>query len=168
MAPLKKNAQFDFPEFGRVLTIDDQGKLWIGTGNSGVFCFDPPVSARSGSFITYSKAQGLLPMDRVASINQDAKGDYWFGSSTIVRFDGASMREYTPEQGIPGSIVSLITRESSGKIWFGGWWNKIGLRVMIRSPMDLAKVLRLTPPRSRIAQRFDPLLCHRPPRSGMV
>ena len=121
---IEKNAQFDFPEFGRVLTIDDQGKLWIGTGNSGVFCFDPPVSARSGSFITYSKAQGLLPMDRVASINQDAKGDYWFGSSTIVRFDGASVREYTPEQGIPGSIVSLITRESSGKIWFGGWWRQ--------------------------------------------
>ncbi|MEZ4895980.1 MAG: two-component regulator propeller domain-containing protein [Saprospiraceae bacterium] len=119
-----KNAQFDFPEFGGLLTIDDQGKLWIGTSNSGVICFDPPVSEKSGSFMTYSKAQGLLPMDRVVSINQDAKGDYWLGSSTIVRFDGTSITEYTPEQGIPGAIVSLITLESSGKIWFGGWWNE--------------------------------------------
>ena len=135
-------------------------RVWIGTGNSGVFCLIHRFSAR-WQFITYS-AQGLCR---------------WIGLLVLTRMQrrllvrivndcavgGARLGIHREIGKNSGRSFSLITRESSGRSGSVVGGIKIGLRVAIRSPMD-GESLRHTD------QRIEALipLCHRPPRSGMV
>jgi ligand-binding sensor domain-containing protein len=107
-------------KFGIFLTADSSDKLWFGTYNSGVICISPPVTGGSGSFIYYSRDQGL-PYNNISNIYKDKKGNLWFGSENIIRFDGTHFTYYTPEQGVPPMNFSFISEDRSGKIWFGGW-----------------------------------------------
>jgi ligand-binding sensor domain-containing protein len=119
-----KFASFDAP--GGLLTIDSFDKLWFRTYNRGVICLSPPVTGESGSFISYSRDQGL-PYNAISSIYQDKKDNFWFSSLNITRFDGTHFTYYTPEQGVPPTWVNFIFEDRSEKIWFGGWGSYSGV-----------------------------------------
>ena len=100
-----------------LLTIDPSDKLWIGSQNSGAICIDPPVSGGSGSFITYSKEQGL-PSNIISTVYEDSKGFLWIGSSDLIRFDGTHFTYF----GAPNINIHSFNEDFSGKLWFGGWY----------------------------------------------
>jgi ligand-binding sensor domain-containing protein len=62
---------------------DNEGNMWFGTTNYGVWRFD------GKSFINYTLKDGLTCMD-VFDIYKDKKGDLWFGmeNGTVCKFNG--------------------------------------------------------------------------------
>ena len=109
---------FYLPFASILLTTDLSDKLWIRTLNLGAICIDPPVSGGSGSFITYSKYQGL-PSNIATTVYEDSKGYLWIGSSDMVRFDGTNFTYYF---GASNFSNSFFNEDFSGKLWFGGWY----------------------------------------------
>jgi signal transduction histidine kinase/ligand-binding sensor domain-containing protein len=111
---------FSFPLKVGFLTTDLSDKLWFRTLNSGVVCFNPPATGKHEAITTYAEEQGL-PNNQVLSICEDSKGQLWFGSENIVRFDGINFTKYSAEQGLPLTVNYSIKEDLSGKLWFGGY-----------------------------------------------
>jgi signal transduction histidine kinase/ligand-binding sensor domain-containing protein len=126
---------FSFPFKGGFLTTDLSDKLWFRTSNSGVVCFNPPAAGKHEAITTYAEEQGL-PNNQVLSICEDSKGQLWFGSGNIVRFDGTNFTKYSAEQGIPLTVNYSIKEDLSGKLWFGGF---PGLGVYCYDPFTKGK-----------------------------
>ena len=61
------------------LFVDSKGRLWIGTNDSGVVCFDQTL----GKAMRYSTENGLAA-DSVRSIGEDARGNIYIGSVQYV------------------------------------------------------------------------------------
>ncbi len=58
-----------------VLYVDSQGKLWVGTNDTGVFCYDPETSES----ICYSTENGLTA-DSIRCISEDSNGNVYVGT----------------------------------------------------------------------------------------
>ncbi len=116
--------------------IDRDGIVWVGTG-SGLNKFD----AKSRNFQRFSQAdqRGLLD-NRIHSIFEDSKGNFWIGTShnrffkmdkingTFENFsnpEGISAPAEKRSLGNQEDFVSFISEDSSGSIWVGTMINGI-------------------------------------------
>ena len=57
------------------LFVDSRGRLWIGTNDSGAFCYDP----ETGVSTAYSTLEGL-DANSIRTINEDTKGNIYLGT----------------------------------------------------------------------------------------
>lgn len=105
-----------FPSYN-LLTTDLSDRLWFGTQNLGAICIDQPVSGGSGSFITFSKDQGL-PSNIASTVYEDSKGFLWIGASDILRFDGTHLTYF----GYSNISNRFFKEDLTGKLWLGGWF----------------------------------------------
>ncbi len=59
--------------------------------------------------------------DYVVETFEDAQGNLWFGTleKGIAKYDGASLRYYTTEDGLPSNRVVSVEEDQDGNLWFG-------------------------------------------------
>ncbi|MBO7355381.1 MAG: HD domain protein, partial [Lachnospiraceae bacterium] len=94
----------EFPGVKNVncLYVDEEGRLWIGTNDSGVFI------VIGNKVVNVLDSSNGLPSDSVRNITQSSDGDYYIGTSdhmAVVRLrNGISVASELPEIGYTQSI----------------------------------------------------------------
>lgn len=108
------------------------GKVWIGTFNSGLDCYDPV----SGRFSHYRKSQGQsgLSSDAIYALLEDSKQQLWIATE-----DGLNILDpmtgrfsklfHKPGDGnsIGDNAIQALAEDSEGNIWLGGYNNGISI-----------------------------------------
>jgi ligand-binding sensor domain-containing protein/AraC-like DNA-binding protein len=91
---------------------DRRGRLWIGTHDGGVACYD------GARFAAYGRRDGLAG-NGVFSILEDRAGDLWFGTDQgLTRYDGVTFRS-VEHVGGRGAFLWGSCVDRSGNLWFG-------------------------------------------------
>jgi ligand-binding sensor domain-containing protein/signal transduction histidine kinase len=102
---------------------DSRKDVWISfmdvTG--GLLCRWERATNR---FHRYGFAQGLVASESISSINEDRKGNLWFGFGSAVagagllaRFDGERFHLLTQEDGVPVGTIRDLFIDSQGRLW---------------------------------------------------
>lgn len=103
--------------------LAQNGDLWFGTSNEGLYKFD------GNSFTQYTVKDGLSD-NNVISILEDKEGILWLGTGDgICRYDHKSFTSIPiPNankniwgEGMGSNHVLCIMQDKSGFIWFGTW-----------------------------------------------
>jgi signal transduction histidine kinase/ligand-binding sensor domain-containing protein len=100
---------------------DEDGNLWVGSNNKGVFYCKP-----DGSIIkTYDVSKGLSD-NKIQAIVEDNKRNLWFSTSNgISRFDRKTQkfRNYSKEDGLQSNqfFQQSFLKTTDGEIYFGGY-----------------------------------------------
>lgn len=88
----------------------------------------PPVNSHTDSpaeelsLMILEDSEDTPIADYVVDLYQDRKGHLWIGTVGygVAQYDGATLRYWTVDDGLPGSTVSSIAEDSVGNIWLGG------------------------------------------------
>lgn len=107
------------------LLEDNQGRLWGGTRNRGLFLVvsDPDAHAAVVKRV-YSTTEGL-PQHDVRSVFQSSDGKLWIGTSGgLSEFDparsgAAQFRNYASAHGLSESAVFQIAEDRDRNLWLG-------------------------------------------------
>ncbi|MCB9292031.1 MAG: response regulator [Lewinellaceae bacterium] len=93
---------------------DGKGRLWIGTWEGGVSCYD-------GTYLTHFTAKEGLSDNRVYSMMEDSQGRIWFGTfgGGLICYDGNNFTIYNSSQGLLNDWVFAMTEDQQGNLWFG-------------------------------------------------
>ena len=109
--------------FNVVLDIaeDSDGRLWVATRGGGLNLL---VDEKTGVFSHFTEQDGL-PSDVVNSIESDAQGNFWIGSSKgLTRFNPRTKEliHYNEKNGLQGNQFNIGSsmRLASGEMVFGG------------------------------------------------
>ncbi len=103
----------------QALLRDHEGSLWLGTSASGLHRLKPSL------FTVYSEAEGVSHRN-VYPVYQDHSGALWFGTwgRGLSRLADGAITNFTPEQGYPGLILSLL-QDREGRLWVGTYNNGV-------------------------------------------
>ncbi len=101
---------------------DDEGTLWIGTAENGIFQF------RAGNFTHLTTADGLSS-NRIASLLQDREGTIWVGTDNrgLNRLQKRLISTISVKDGLSGVNVYPILADSHGRVWIGTQDGKLNL-----------------------------------------
>lgn len=93
------------------LFVDKEGTLWIGTRNG-------LLKYKAGKFNRYSKENGLSG-NHITCINEDIKGNLWFGTNGdyLNRYAGGRFTLYDASKGLKGKHISAIFEDNQGVLW---------------------------------------------------
>lgn len=101
--------------------LDKNGTFWLGT-SAGVYLFDGENFAPFPlPKIAVEDTTSLISYDRVATILEDRKGHFWFGTDGfgICRYDGEKFTHYTTADGLCDNNIAHLIEDSKGNIWIG-------------------------------------------------
>lgn len=123
----------------RCVFEDSKGRLWIGNNGIGVVMRDGDTTVNFtqahgvGRRFLPSHSPELAPrpgdapagepsLHRVFSIGEDRDGNIWFGTieQGAWRYDGATLRQFTEEDGLETKQVFGIYTDHQGDLWLGG------------------------------------------------
>jgi ligand-binding sensor domain-containing protein/signal transduction histidine kinase len=92
------------------LCEDSKGKLWIGTQDNGLLCYDDGV-------VRWVMLH-MFDSQTVNSIAEDAQGTLWIGTpSGLARLQGEKVSRFTTADGLPNDFVSNVHVARSGVVW---------------------------------------------------
>lgn len=97
------------------LTLDKDGKLWVGTAESGVNLYDP----KTDKFTRFTKDKNGLSSEGVTAIKLDAKGRVWFAMSGggVDKYEGGKFTAYVAK---PIDVeVTAFDLDGAGNLWLG-------------------------------------------------
>jgi ligand-binding sensor domain-containing protein/serine phosphatase RsbU (regulator of sigma subunit) len=84
-----------------------------------LFLFSSLLHGQSYRFRNYSAANGLTD-PYIYTINQDAKGFLWLGTSTgLVKFDGWNFTHVNFPDSVVNRYASVCLKDKNGNLWFG-------------------------------------------------
>ncbi|TCD01403.1 hybrid sensor histidine kinase/response regulator [Pedobacter psychroterrae] len=115
-----------------VLVSKYSGKVWVGTFNSGLDCFDPA----SGNFRHYRKGDNLaaLSSDAIYVLFEDHKGNIWIGTDNGLNLldpNSGRITSFFHKPGDPNTVadnaVQALAEDSKGNIWVGGYYNGVSV-----------------------------------------
>ena len=90
---------------------DRRGRLWIGTHDQGVVCYE------GGEFRPYSCREGLSG-EGVFSVLEDGQGHLWLATNRgLTVYDGKEFHHLGLDQ--PCSFLWGSCRDLQGRLWFG-------------------------------------------------
>jgi ligand-binding sensor domain-containing protein/methyl-accepting chemotaxis protein len=94
------------------LFVDDEGRLWAGTGTGMLASFDGRQFLNQGSVVDGASAP-------VTGIAQGPEGALWVSvaSHGLVRLEEESSTYYTAASGLPGNTFNSLLRDQEGAIW---------------------------------------------------
>ncbi|MEO6852192.1 MAG: two-component regulator propeller domain-containing protein, partial [Mucilaginibacter sp.] len=98
--------------FIRTLSQDGKGRVWAGNFNYGLAIID--LQNHGTRAMTFG--DGLLPADRVISIDQDSRGQTWIGTAAGLQMVGNN--KAIAEQ-IGTDQTNTLLEDSQGSIWQG-------------------------------------------------
>ncbi|MDX1911698.1 MAG: two-component regulator propeller domain-containing protein [Saprospiraceae bacterium] len=115
-APAQPAATGDpFSDYVVKLFEDSKGRLWMGTINDGVACYD-------GQTLRWYSVNDGLPGTTVAAIAEDRDGNMWLGThSGLVRYNGVVFTLFTPKDGLTNERISQLLVDRNGQLWVGTW-----------------------------------------------
>jgi ligand-binding sensor domain-containing protein/signal transduction histidine kinase len=92
------------------LCEDSKGKIWIGTQDNGLLCYE-------NSVVKWF-ALRLSESSTINSIAEDTDGVIWVGTpSGLVRLEGGKISNLTTRDGLPNDFVSNVHVARSGVLW---------------------------------------------------
>jgi signal transduction histidine kinase/CheY-like chemotaxis protein len=93
----------------RAIYEDNQGRLWVGTANNGLYC-------RRGD--TWTR---IAPDVSARVIKQTRNGSLWMGTNGrgLFRYRNGEFDQVTPEDGLSSALVRAIHEDSTGALWIG-------------------------------------------------
>jgi two-component sensor histidine kinase len=94
------------------LLEDDDGDLWVGTGN-----FAYKINLKTGKYthFVYEFCNAYI-----GSMTKDNLGRIWFGTDRCVNmYDGKKFYTFNQESGLNSSIIYFVYANKSGNIWVG-------------------------------------------------
>jgi len=95
------------------LLADRSGRLWIGTGGSGL------VRLEGGVFTQFSIADGLVG-NTIQSLAEDKAGTLWIGTSMgLSHFVEGRFTNFTVNEGLPSNYCREICEDEAGRLWIG-------------------------------------------------
>jgi signal transduction histidine kinase/ligand-binding sensor domain-containing protein len=101
-----------------VIAEDTAGKLWVGSRQGGLYCFDPRTG--KSTVFRHSDKPGSLSNDGVTSILVDRSGTIWAGTlNGLDRLDLKTGRftVYTDHDGLPSLVINGIVEGANGDLW---------------------------------------------------
>ncbi|MCB9282900.1 MAG: hypothetical protein H6563_02410 [Lewinellaceae bacterium] len=104
----------------RVLLVDEQDNLWIGTEFGGLNRRDP----KTGQFefwLADTRDSTRLQSNFILCLHQDRKGRLWVGTEGgglhLMQPDRKSFRHYGIEDGLPSNVINAIEEDHNGILW---------------------------------------------------
>lgn len=97
-----------------VLLEDRKGRIWLGTWNNGLYCYDP----QTDQLRQYSSEQGLVST-RCINLLEDKEGNIFAGSPkgfSIIDSTGY-IQVFTKENGLRFDNCNAFVEDRDGKIW---------------------------------------------------
>ncbi len=112
-----------FPDvFAQDITEDRQGRIWVTTIGSGVFCYDP----KTGKTISFYHKEGdptTISSNDVSSVTIGHNGNLWFSTDRggICMFDVHKNRftTFSRKDGLPDDVTYKILEDEKYNLWFG-------------------------------------------------
>ncbi len=107
-------------------------KVWVGTFNSGLDCYDPG----NGKFRHYRKGRGAsaLSSDAVYALLEDSKGKLWIATDSglnVLDPERGIISSFFHHPGNPATVadnaVQVLAEDSKGNIWIGGYNNGVSI-----------------------------------------
>lgn len=100
----------------RQLLVDSDNRLWIGTGQDGVY----RVDFENDEVIQLSDAQGLTG-SVVSSLMEDTEGVVWVGTSGdgLYRIASESITHYDVSDGLASNMIFSLYQSPDDIIWIG-------------------------------------------------
>lgn len=102
------------------LHIDQKGRLWISSNESGVTRVDNP-SAEKLEFVRYTAKEGLTS-DNVRCLAEDNDGNIYAGTVSGVSQinpETGKIKQITTADGLAADFVQTAFRDKHGVMWFG-------------------------------------------------
>ncbi|MCR5120546.1 MAG: response regulator [Lachnospiraceae bacterium] len=174
--------RYDGLEFDRVvlderisnvmaLFVDSAGRLWIGTNDSGIACYDPA----DGSIVFYTSSEGLSA-DTIRSISEDDKGNVYVGTVSglsVISVDGTVSipQEYEELAGIRSldsdrdGVVAGVTNSGTlfivrdGKVLYTKDYPQEGIDYTVVDYSDGGRILAGTTGTILQGMIFDGIAC---------
>lgn len=127
----------------RALAEDREGRVWVGL-NPGLLVLLPswatplkPSPAglphRPGERRTFDLDDGFV-RSQVRVIHAASDDEVWIGAvGSLYRFDGASLRRFSTENGLSDETINTIAEDGGGQLWLGSdlggamRWSREGL-----------------------------------------
>jgi len=103
------------------LLADRKGRIWVGRGNS-LYRSIPALHPGDNGFERLSGQNGGPPQNRVFDIFESREGDVWVGMfRCLAQFpaDGAPVRVWTKDNGLPNLGVGALAQDRDGNLWMG-------------------------------------------------
>lgn len=110
---------------------DSKGNIWFARDGYGACKYDPSAALRTGgsTFTHFTKKDGLCS-NNVASVEEDAQGNIWFGSITsdfpqyieeggVSRYDGKTFTRFAELKGLTANDIYNLYSDRAGNIWIG-------------------------------------------------
>ncbi|GJM35746.1 MAG: hypothetical protein DHS20C18_47470 [Saprospiraceae bacterium] len=96
------------------LYADQEGRIWMGTQDQGVFIWN----AADSSLISFTEKEGLCKND-IRVITQDRWENIWLGSSGggVSCYSGNQFEHYDRSNRLIANRVYAVLRDSTGQIW---------------------------------------------------
>ena len=110
------NANFEIPVF--CLGEDFQGRIWIGTNNSGLIIYDP--LNKSVQYLKHEEGSDGLSHNEVRSIYQAKNGLVWVGTRfglNRINPKTYEIKTYFQRDGLPSNTIHSILEDDQNKIW---------------------------------------------------
>lgn len=113
----------------RAVYQDKAGIYWFGNNGGGFFRYDGHIlrniteekNLGNSDFLRGRKLVNKPgSLARVFAINEDEQGAIWIGTADagVWRYDGTSLMNYTPKDGLSGNSVTVIYKDKKGDLWF--------------------------------------------------
>jgi len=95
------------------MAIDSHGRIWIGTVDNGLICYDGIET-----WTTYS-TENILASNLIFSIAVGSDGAVWFGTGNgVIRYDSdGNWTTFTTENGIAHNRVCSLAIDTDGVVW---------------------------------------------------
>ena len=127
----------------KVLMVDSDNHLWIGTQKSGVSRYD--ITNDAYRHFDSEGQEGVALTDlKILSFIEDSQGRIWIGTENGVNVWNKSTGEmiqflHNPKDttSLGGSAVLCTMEDSAGRIWLGTWGG--GLNLLIPDKTDFSK-----------------------------
>ena len=114
----------------RSIFEDNNGRIWISNVLQGLNYYEKDQLVNFTKEIGYYtlseiRNNGTLDgdkyLDGIQTIEQDEKGNMWFGSYSegLWRYDGKNLTHFTTANGLPSNTVKTIYKINTGELIFG-------------------------------------------------
>jgi ligand-binding sensor domain-containing protein len=110
---------YAMPDRIQCILADSRGGLWVGTYLGGVYRF-PDRARLSEPQSVYPAVEDGGPSSM--ALCEDRDGAVWMGCDQGLWWnDGASVRKFTVEDGLPTNHVTTVCATEDGAVWCGGY-----------------------------------------------